>query len=167
MRSSYIRSIVKYPRATANIRIFAYVIISNKMKFDVRKLNESDYEEILLKWWKDWGWEAPPKDFLPLDGTGGIMVSKDEKNICAGFVYMTNSKVALTEFVISSKEYKEDDRIDAIQFLIESLAMVAEQGGAKYCHVILKNKSLISKYKASGYVESEDKITELIRLCQP
>ena len=38
------------------------------MKFTIRKLNKTDYDNILLKWWKDWRWTAPPKDFLPDDG---------------------------------------------------------------------------------------------------
>ena len=39
--------------------------------FNIRPLIETDYDEILLDWWKEWGWEAPQKDFLPADGTAG------------------------------------------------------------------------------------------------
>ncbi len=35
------------------------------MVFDIRKLNSTDYEEILVEWWNDWGWDPPAKDFLP------------------------------------------------------------------------------------------------------
>jgi hypothetical protein len=42
------------------------------MELYIRELNETDYDEILVGWWKDWGWSAPPKDFLPRDGKGGI-----------------------------------------------------------------------------------------------
>ena len=42
------------------------------MKFNVRVLSESDYENILVGWWKDWEWTPPVKDFLPLDGVGGL-----------------------------------------------------------------------------------------------
>ena len=34
------------------------------MEFGIRKLNPSDYEDVLVKWWKDWGWQAPAKDFF-------------------------------------------------------------------------------------------------------
>ena len=56
---------------------------------DVRYLIDSDYE-ILVDWWKDWRWDAPPRDMLPQDGVGGLMVSKDGVDICAGFIYFTN-----------------------------------------------------------------------------
>lgn len=137
------------------------------MVFNLRQLNDKDYEETLVKWWEDWGWTPPPpKDFLPLNGTGGLMVSKDGKDICAGFIYMTNSKVALTEFVISNKEYKEKDRSAAIQFLIESICAVAEKSGYKYAHVILKNKALKKKYEASGYIDSDKDVIEMVKVWQ-
>ena len=41
------------------------------MEFNIRKLNSTDYDNILVEWWKDWGWDAPAKDFLPDDGEGG------------------------------------------------------------------------------------------------
>ena len=45
------------------------------MEFNIRQLNPSDYDDILVGWWKDWGWkDAPLKDFLPNDGQGGVIV---------------------------------------------------------------------------------------------
>ena len=61
------------------------------MKLKLRRLEESDYDT-LVTWWKDWKWEAPPGDFLPENGTGGFMVSNNDSDICAGFIYLTNSK---------------------------------------------------------------------------
>ena len=45
------------------------------MEFNINELNPSDYDEVLVNWWKEWGWTPPPKEFLPEDGQGGIMVS--------------------------------------------------------------------------------------------
>ena len=72
------------------------------MDFNIIKLNPSDYEEVLVNWWKDWGWTPPPKEFLPEDGEGGVMVLHNEQPICAGFVYFTNSKVSITINIKSS-----------------------------------------------------------------
>ena len=47
------------------------------MKFNIRKLTENDWDT-LVSWWGDWpGWVNPPKDFLPDNGTGGLMVEKN------------------------------------------------------------------------------------------
>ena len=35
------------------------------MELNIQKLKDNDYEKLLVNWWKDWGWEAPPKNFLP------------------------------------------------------------------------------------------------------
>ena len=135
------------------------------MKFKLRRLVESDYDT-LVKWWKDWKWEPTPRDFLPENGTGGFMVTKDKKEICAGFIYLTNSKVAWIEFVISNKQYKEKDRKDAIQFLINSLSAVAQETGAKYGYAVLKHKGLKFYYENSGFFESDRNITEMITIWQ-
>lgn len=133
------------------------------MEFNVRAVEESDYDNVLLKWWKDWGWEAPPKDFLPQTG---LIVSKNGVDICAGFLYLTNSKVALTEFVVSNRDYKEDDRGEALNFLLECIVEYADMEGYKYAHVILKNKSLLKKYKDLGYIESDTNVIELVKVWQ-
>eukprot|EP01050_Picozoa_sp_SAG11_P037920 SAG11_NODE_15206_length_585_cov_1.479424_2_plen_83_part_01 len=77
------------------------------MKFNTTPLQHEDYDNILKGWWKDWGWEAPSRDFLPQDGQGGIMVWDGDTPVCAGFLYNTNSKVAWVDWIISNKEYKE------------------------------------------------------------
>jgi len=134
------------------------------MEFQVRLLREGDYENTLVKWWKDWKWAAPSKDFLPEDGIGGLMVSKGDNDICAGFIYFTNSKAAWCEFVISNKEYKEKDRGDAIKVLLESLSAISKERGVKYVYSSLKSNSLIEKYKECGYVQGDTGCTELIKI---
>jgi hypothetical protein len=73
------------------------------MDLEIRTLNSNDYDDILLKWWKDWGWDAPLKDFLPDNGTGGLIVYDGDTPICAGFVYVTNSSAAWVDWIVSSK----------------------------------------------------------------
>ena len=95
------------------------------MEFNIRKLQSSDYEDTLFGWWKDWGWEAPLKDFLPDDGEGGLIVLDEDIPVCAGFIYVTNSKVAWVDWIISNKNYREKSkRQQAINLLIESLTNV-------------------------------------------
>ena len=134
------------------------------MGFKVRLLEKDDYENTLLKWWKDWKWDAPTKDFLPEDGTGGMMISKGDTEICAGFLYFTNSKAAWCEFVVSNKEYKDKDRPLAIKALLEALAEMGRWKGAKYVYTSLKNKNLIDKYIECGYVQGSTSCTELIKI---
>lgn len=134
------------------------------MELTIRPLSESDYQGILVGWWADWGWVPPQVDFLPQDGTGGIMVMDGEEPVCAGFMYATNSAVAWVDWIISSKTYREKPkRKEAIELLILTLTEIAKQSGFKYVYALLKSSSLIEVYKEIGYVKG-DSATEMIKV---
>ena len=120
------------------------------MALNTRFLIEDDYA-LLCEWWKEWEWTPPPKDFLPQDGRGGILVLNDEDPVCAGFVYFTNSKVAWIEFIISDRKYRGENRVDAIQVLLQVLELEAKAGGAEYIYTTTKNSALEKTYVEHGY----------------
>jgi hypothetical protein len=135
------------------------------MELTIRQLNETDYDEILLKWWGDWGWRAPEKDFLPENGTGGLIVYDGEEPICAGFIYMTNSGVAWIDWIISSKEYrKKPHRKEALKMLVEELTILSKGSGSKYGYALIKNKSLIEVYENLGYFKGDSYTSEMIKV---
>ena len=123
-------------------------------KFNFRTLNENDYE-IIKRWWKWWRWPALPRDFLPDNGKGGFMIEKKgliNKPIASGFVYITNSNIVLLEWIISNPEYKEDDREEVIELLINKIEEVCREIGYKYILTMVKNKRLIKTHKKLGWV---------------
>lgn len=131
----------------------------------VRKLNSTDYDEILVKWWQDWKWTAPVKDFLPESGEGGVIIFDGDIPICAGFMYITNSKVAWVDWIISNKEYKNKPiRKEALDLLLSSLTKFCKDTGNKYAYALIKNQSLIKKYKDLGYTQGDSYTTEMIKL---
>ena len=133
--------------------------------FDIRQLQEGDYEKILVNWWKDWGWEPPQKDFLPDQATGGMIVYEGETPVCAGFVYMTNSKVAWVDWIISNKQYrKKPERSNAIGLLIETLTGTCERMGFKYCYALIKHEGLMDTYKELGYIKADSYTQEMIKI---
>lgn len=134
------------------------------MIFNLRPLIESDYEDILLGWWKSWRFPAPPKDFLPDNGTGGIMVFDGDTPVCAGFLYTTNSKVIWVDWIVSSIEYKDKDkRKDALTLLLSTLTNIAKNTGAEYTYALVKNESLINAYTSLGYTSGDSYQKELIK----
>ena len=135
------------------------------MEFNIRPLGETDYEDILVGWWKDWKWTPPLKDFLPSDGKGGVMVLDNDIPVCAGFVYMTNSKVAWVDWIISNKEYKKKpQRKEALDLLITTLTNICRDTGNKYCYALIKNKSLIKTYETLGYTSADNYTQEMIKV---
>jgi hypothetical protein len=135
------------------------------MGLNIRELNENDYDEILVGWWKQWGWEPPKRDFLPNDGKGGVIVYDEDVPVCAGFMYITNSKAAWVDWIISNKEYtKKPQRKDAIKLLVSALTDICEKSGNKYIYALIKNESLINTYQDLGYVQGSTYTKEMIKI---
>ena len=131
-----------------------------KMEFNIRRLNkELDYE-MLSQWWKAWKWPPVAKDFLP---DTGFIVEKNDISIVAGFVYMTNSKAALFEWVISNPEYRESDRKDAITLLIQAVEHVLSEQGIKHVFTIGRNKHLINVHEKLGWDVDKKPSYEIIK----
>lgn len=135
------------------------------MAFNIRPLNENDYDSILKGWWEAWDWDPVEKDFLPDDGKGGIMVLDEDEPVCAGFVYTTNSKVAWVDWIISSDTYrKKPQRREALILLVQTLTNICKNTGHKYSYALLKHSSLVEVYEELGYIKGDDNVSEMIKL---
>lgn len=131
---------------------------------DIRIVTEDSYKSVLCKWWADWRWTAPSFDMLP---STGVIVSIDGNDICAGFLYQTDSKMAWVEYIISNFEYKDrENRKKAIEFLINVLSELGKDNGFKYLYTSLKSKSLIERYANCGFITGDDNCQEMIKICQ-
>lgn len=134
------------------------------MKFNIRVLKENDYNDILVPWWKDWGWTPPVKDFLPLNGLGGIMIEWQGTPVCAGFVIQSDTKVAWVDWIVSSKTFREKPhRRDALHLLVQTLTDVARERGNKYVYALIKNSPLVDVYLNNGYVKGDNYNFEMIK----
>lgn len=135
------------------------------MSLKTRALNETDYQDILVNWWRQWGWEPPQIDFLPNNGKGGIIVYDGDTPVCAGFMYLTNSKVSWVDWIISSREYnKKPQRKEAINLLVLSLTEICKKAGSKYVYALIKNKHLINTYEELGYIKGDTYTSEMIKV---
>lgn len=129
--------------------------------FKVRQLKESDYDQ-LLKWWSWWNFTAPPKECLPQNGTCGLMITKDGIDICAGFIYFTNSKIAWIEFIVSNPEYRDKDRREAIETLIIELSNIIRNKKFHVVFTTLVKKSLMDRFETCGFVKGDTGSTQMI-----
>mgnify|MGYP003645587447 FL=1 len=134
------------------------------MELNIRMLKDSDWDT-LVEWWDSWPeWTAPSKDFLPDNGKGGFMVEKDNKPIIAGFLYITNSKAALLEWIVSNPKYRESDRNEAVELLIKGAEDVCKEQGIKYIFSIGRNKNLIKTHKKLGYQVDDKPSYEIVKI---
>ena len=117
---------------------------------NTRTLTESDYE-ILSDWWKAWGWPVMAKDMLPDNGTGGIMVENKGKNIVAGFLYWSNSKLVWLDWIISNPNADKKIRKQAIEMLILTAEQMVKDAGSKYIMSISRSNSLLKIHEKLGW----------------
>ena len=101
------------------------------MKLNIQPLKETDYEDILCRWWRDWRWDPPSKDFLPEDGMGGFMVYDGDTPVCAGFMYVTNLSTCFTGtfyqhcYLLCIKTYRSVLPVHYIHVYMYNLFIVA------------------------------------------
>lgn len=127
-----------------------------------RLITDSDYDNILTKWWSDWRWTPPVKDFLP---NVGFIVSYGETDVCACYIYDTDSKVAWLEWIISNFEFKDKSaRKECMQYMITFAKVYMNSIGKKYVMTMAINQPLINALKENGFQEGTKGSTELISI---
>ena len=131
---------------------------------NIRRLTEKDWPT-LQEVWSAWPkWQATVKDFLPDDGNGGVIVEKDNKPIVAGFIYLTNSKTALLEWIVSDPKYREDDRELAIELLITGAENMVKASGFKYLFAVMQHQKLINTHEKLGWKKDNRPSYELTKV---
>lgn len=133
-----------------------------KDKLIFRTLKEEDYETI-CDWWKWWRWPVLPRTALPDDAKSGFMVEKNGKPIVSAFLYLTNSSVALLEWIVSNPSYKQNDRKDAIELLINESEKFCKAMGITFIFSIGRNKHLIETHKKLGWHVDNTPSREIIK----
>lgn len=121
----------------------------------VRKYERYDYYT-LVEWWSQHSWKAPSINMLPK--TGFIV-----ENICAGFLYKTDSEIAWLEFIISNPVSDKEERSQALDLVINSLVEEAKLSGFKAIFTSVEHKKLIERYKEHGFVESDKDMTNMVK----
>jgi len=131
------------------------------MKLNIRRLLKEDLN-VAREWWKAWPkWQAPADDFLP---ETGVVVESENKAIAIGFIYLTNAKVALLEWIVSDPKYREEDRDKALELLITGAENMVKHLDYKYMFSICRHKKLIDKHKKLGWNVDDSPSHELVKI---
>lgn len=122
----------------------------------MRPINlETDYETICA-WHRGHGWPKAPKEAL---SSIGFM---DEN--CAGFLYVTNSTIAWTEFVVGNPESDKEARAKSLDDLMEALEAKAKEFGHKILFTSTQNPAYERRLLKHGWKESDKDMRNYIRV---
>lgn len=131
---------------------------------NVRYINDKDYDTI-CGWWKSHNMKPISKNILPDNGRGGIIVSYDGINVCAGFLYLTNSDVSSIEFVVTNKNFKKNKvKNKCLDELFIQLIKLAKDSGSSIIFTSIRNKNIQKKSLELGFICSDEKINNYIKI---
>jgi len=122
-------------------------------KFDLSK----DYGTI-CSWWQKHDSYAPMPDHLP---PTGIIVENAKSPICAGFLYNTDSKICVFEFVVSNPEVSKEDRDKCLKLLIETIQEIAKELEYTLIYTSINIEAYIKKLKSAGFIEVDKNQTHM------
>ena len=122
-------------------------------KFDLSK----DYVT-LRKWWCAHNSFPPKGEHL---STTGVVVEVEGKPVCAGFLYNTDSKIGVFEFVVSDPEADKKIRCNALNCLIKSIQEIAKRREYSLIYTSVNIGAYISKLKDAGFLVVDKNQTHL------
>ena len=129
----------------------------------VRRIIEKDWE-FLPDWWKGYdGWnDQIPRDMLPENGLGGFIVDKDRHPIGACFLWTSNAKTCFLSGFVFDPNYRDNDRQEAMDTLIQFATRFAGDMGFKYVWGWTSDHRLAEHYRRNGY-DMTEKAWEVVK----
>jgi hypothetical protein len=126
----------------------------------VRKFDpETDYPHA-VGCWKTQGWPAIPLDLLPKTG---VVVESDGVNLAYGWLYLTDSKMTIMEFIVGNPNVDWKLRDEAIHLVINKLIVEAKERGGRSIFSSVNHKRLMDRYKSHGFIQTDVNMTNFIR----
>ena len=129
---------------------------------NIRPLNlDKDYE-LACSWWKAWKFPAViRKSCLP--PIGGVVETEDGNPIMLGFLYTTNSKFCVINWVVSDPESGGAARGKAMLKLIRYLKSRAIiEAKCELVYTMVENDALSDAFIQCGFQPTGDRMMEMI-----
>ena len=130
--------------------------------FILKEFKAEEHFETVASWWKFWRWNAHPTPAVLSDI--GYIVEKDGLDLCAGWLFTTNSVIGSMEYIIGNPFVDKDVRSDALDFLIECLFQRNLKEGKLVFMTNIKNESLAKRLVKLGFLEGDQNIKQFVRV---
>ena len=129
------------------------------MELQVRSLEEEDFEH-LDKWWYEWNGSVVDHDILPKTG---FIAEHNSKPVSAIFMFKTNSNSAAIQWVVSDKNYREDNRNLILKELIKACEDEWRKEGGKFLFFWGNIQSFNNNLKEIGFATGDTGYEQLIK----
>lgn len=126
----------------------------NGIKFSLltRRFDFCKDYDIIWQWWNVQGSYPPKPEHL---SSTGLITEADSKPVCAGWLYKTDSKICVFEFVVSNPAASKDERNAAIPYLIEIAKELAAEWGYTLIYSSVSNPRFIKRLQDANFIVAD------------
>lgn len=141
-------------------RLIKVFFLNPKDTLGVRPFNMTfDYPEV-TEWWKARGWTPIAPDLLP---PTGYMACDNKHKYCAAWLYCTNSRFAMLEFMVSNPSAPAKAKRRAMDALLERIFQDAKVMGYRLVFTSLESQGLRKVYEKNGFKVADKGMTNLLK----
>lgn len=128
-------------------------------EIESRMFHKDDYD-LICKWWEAKEWPKIPLEDLP---RVGILISSKGVPSAVGFIYQTDSTLAIMEWILANPEVSVMERVRALDALVDDLCYVAKNLGYRKIFTMLSHKRLMEKVEAHGFKRTDDNVSHFLK----
>ena len=124
----------------------------SRYRLVTRLFDYSQDYDIIQQWWEAHGSFAPRPEHL---SSTGVIIEADDP-CCAGWLYNTDSKICVFEFVVSNPNIDKQLRDAALTLLVETIKDIARQRGYTLIYSSVKGEKYIKRLENAGFVVADN-----------
>jgi hypothetical protein len=126
------------------------------MKFYIRPFDvEKDYL-VMQRWFSSRNFPAPEKEYLPK--IGGV-IEHEHQAVAIGFVFRTDTPIAIISHLVSDPAYSKEIRRDAVDELVRGLFVVAKEWGYTAVSCATNIPKLGERFEKIGFIKTDENVS--------
>lgn len=129
-------------------------------KFEWRFLQTEEELLMIQQWWKEWGFPIPERHQL---SKNAIILSKENVDVYAGFIYYTGTSMAWVEFVVSNKSAPIELKRGALERLMDIISILAKEKGVLSLFTSTNNEAYKNSLLKAGFTVGDVNTYQLIK----
>lgn len=131
------------------------------MSLSLREVElDKDYPK-LKSWWEKRSFPPANIQFIP---PTGIMVSSDEEDICAGFLFKSDANAAIIGNIVSNPEIDRELRSEALDTLISTLTGLAKHEGYRMVCCSTNLPHVMKRFETLGFSKTDTGVSNFGRV---
>ncbi len=124
-----------------------------------RMYEEEDYEQV-CEWWDDHNMERLNRNLL---SDTGIIIHHNGYNICAAWLYKTNSSFIILAWFVSDKYTVKKKREEALNMLIKESEVLGKRLGYKIITAFSNIDKMVKRLEKHDYIKGDEGMINLIK----